>query len=143
MPDTPAAAPTHPLGPAQPRIEVDKSDYVMRVFRGANLMGEFPVGLGRDGSTPVGDFTVANKLANPDWFDRGRVVPHGDPENPLGASWMGLGRNGRATSYGIHPTSEPESIGGEESRGCIRLRPKDARKVFTWCPVGTPVQVRP
>jgi len=135
-------------GPAEsaspaPRIEVSTSQYVLTVFRGEECLGVFPVGLGRDGTTPHGEFRIANKIENPDWFDRGRVVKAGDPDNPLGASWMGLGNEKGATSYGIHPTNEPESIGGNLSRGCIRMRPDDAATLFAACPIGTPVQIGP
>lgn len=126
-----------------PRIEVSTSQYVLTVFRGKERLGEFPVGLGREGTTPHGEFRIANKIENPDWYDRGRVVKTGDPENPLGASWMGLGNEEGATSYGIHPTNEPESIGGNLSRGCIRMRPDDAAIVFAACPIGTPVRIGP
>lgn len=106
-------------------------------------MAEFPVGLGRHNATPEGDFAIASKVMNPDWSDRGRIVKAGDPENPLGKRWMGLGAGERATSYGIHPTNQPDSIGADMSRGCIRMRPEDAETVFRLCPVGTLVCIEP
>lgn len=111
-------------------------------FDGAPV-AEFPVGLGRNNATPEGDFKIASKVTDPDWSDRGRIVKAGDPENPLGKRWMGLGTGERTTSYGIHPTKEPESIGADMSRGCIRMRPEDAEKVFGLCPVGTCVCIVP
>ena len=126
-----------------PRIEIDTQTYVLTVHTKEQTLGPFPVGLGRGGSTPAGDFVIANKIKEPDWYDRGRVVKAGDPENPLGASWMGLGRDGQATSYGIHPTDEPEAIGRDASRGCIRMLPEDAALVFEACPIGTRVHIGP
>ncbi len=125
------------------RLEVSTSAYVLSVFQGEKLLDAFPVGLGRNNATPHGDFTIANKLEWPDWYDRGRVVKAGSKENPLGESWMGLGNAQGAMSYGIHPTKEFDSIGKNQSRGCIRMRPADARKVFAWCSIGTPVHIAP
>jgi hypothetical protein len=126
-----------------PRIEVSTSQYLLTVRRGDLVLGSFPVGLGQDGATPRGDFALANKIRDPAWYNHGDVVAPGDPKNPLGALWMGLGDEDGPTPIGIHPTDDPSSIGGNESRGCIRMRPDDAERVFRWCPVGTPVAVRP
>jgi len=136
-------SPTKTLPPPGPRIEVSTTDYLLTVFENGEPLGVFPVGLGRDASTPQGDFTVANKLTNPDWYNRGKVVKAGDPANPLGKRWMGLGDATGPTSYGIHPTRDLDSIGKNASRGCVRMRPEDAEQVFAWCPVGTPVHIGP
>ena len=129
--------------PERVTITVSKSEHTLTIEFDGEVAAQFPVGLGHADTTPEGEFTIANKITNPDWFDRGRVVKAGDPENPLGKRWMGLGTDGRATSYGIHPTNEPESIGADMSRGCIRMRPEDAETVFRLCPVGTVVCIKP
>lgn len=127
--------------PPEIRIEVDTGDYLLNVLKDGAIIGSFPVGLGRDGATPLGDFYIANKITDPDWYNRGEVVPAGDPENPLGKRWMGLGKGERATPYGIHPTNEPGSIRKSLSRGCVRMRPDEAETVFRLCPIGTPVRI--
>lgn len=124
------------------RLEVDASDYVLTVFRGESAVAAYPVGLGMNNATPRGDFVIANKIANPDWFNRGETVKSGDPRNPLGALWMGLGDKKGPTSYGIHPTKEAGSIGSGRSRGCVRMRPADALALYEMCPLGTPVHIR-
>jgi hypothetical protein len=101
----------------------------------------YPVGLGRDVTTPTGSFRVANMIMNPDWYNRGDVVPAGAPNNPLGNRWMGLGDANGATPYGIHPTAEQESIGGNDSQGCVRMRPADAVALFDLIRIGTPVRI--
>ncbi len=129
--------------PERVEISVDKSDYTLTIRVDGGVAAQFPVGLGRNNATPEGEFTIANKVTDPDWSDRGRIVKAGDPANPLGRRWMGLGSGGRTTSYGIHPTTEPQSIGAGMSRGCIRMRPEDAETVFRLCPVGTTVCIIP
>jgi lipoprotein-anchoring transpeptidase ErfK/SrfK len=97
-----------------------------------------PVGLGKDGSTPLGKWLVEpdRKVANPVYYSpRGEgVIEADDPKNPLGEFWVGLaGVDGAAVgqeSYGIHGTIEPDSIGKMESMGCIRMRHDDIALVF-------------
>ncbi len=125
------------------RIAVDTREYLLTVFRDNTPLGVFPVGLGMDNSTPRGAFVVANKIVNPDWFNHGEVVKSGDPKNPLGSRWMGLGNPRGPTPYGIHSTPDAGSIGKNQSRGCVRMLSKDAEQVFAWCPVGTPVSILP
>lgn len=128
-------------GSAQRRIEVDIDAYTLKVMEGENTLAAFAVGLGVDGSTPEGDFFVANKIKNPDWYNRGDVVKAGDPRNPLGAYWVGLADESGPMPIGIHPTESPGAILNDESRGCIRLFPEDAARVFGLCQVGTPVRI--
>ena len=73
------------------------------------MVRRFPVGVGRNDATPRGTFRIANKITDPDWYNRGEVVEAGSPLNPLGKRWMGLGMGGPenpATSYGLHPTDD-------------------------------------
>ena len=141
----PVLQPAPPVEPApgSVAVRVDKSGHTLSIRHDGEEVARFPVGLGRSNATPEGEFVIANKVTDPDWSDRGRIVKAGDPENPLGRRWMGLGKSGRATPYGIHPTNEPRSIGADMSRGCIRMRPEDAETVFHWCPVGTRVTIAP
>ena len=98
----------------------------------------FPVGLGKDDSTPLGKWQVEpdRKVKNPVYYSpRGEgVIEADDPANPLGEFWVGLvGVEGDAVgkeSYGIHGTIDPQSIGKMESMGCIRLRNEDVAVVF-------------
>lgn len=129
--------------PAGINLVIDKSKFVLQVMREREEVARFPVGLGFQGSTPEGNFVIANMIENPTWYNRGDPVPPGVAENPLGSRWMGLARGDTATVYGIHATPEPESIGREASRGCIRMRPRDVELLFTWCAMGTPVIIVP
>ncbi len=122
-------------------LDVDRRTHLMRLFVDGAIREEFAIGLGRAGSTPNGEFTVGNKLTNPDWYNGGDVVPAGDPDNPIGRRWLGLSKNGSLTPYGIHATNDLDSLGGNNSRGCIRVLPKDADTLFRLCPVGARVVI--
>jgi lipoprotein-anchoring transpeptidase ErfK/SrfK len=123
---------------------VDKSDFMLEIWlgnpgeSGAMYVTSFPVGLGRDDSTPTGTWIVETqkKLKNPTYYSpRGEgIIQADDPDNPLGEYWIGLtGVDGHANgkqSYGIHGTIRPDSIGRQESMGCVRLVNDDVAKVF-------------
>lgn len=125
------------------RIEVDASEYLLSIVRGDVVLRSFPIGLGFAGRTPIGEFQIANKISEPDWYNRGDVVRSGAPGNPLGSSWMGFGDGRSASSYGIHPTADASSIGMSLSHGCVRMRPDDAATLFRLVPIGTPVGIHP
>jgi lipoprotein-anchoring transpeptidase ErfK/SrfK len=123
---------------------VTKSKFRMDVYlggpggAGSMFVASYPVGLGKDDSTPTGTWEVAggNKILHPRYYSpRGEgVIEADDPKNPLGGYWIGLqGLDGQAVgknSYGIHGTIDPDSIGKQASLGCIRLRHEDIAMVF-------------
>ncbi len=93
------------------------------------------MGLGKPGrETPTGLWRVKSggKHISPIWTDPDthKVYSPGDPDYPLGSRWIELeGIKGDAkgqTSFGIHGTKEPDTIGTAGSRGCIRLHNGDA-----------------
>ena len=45
------------------------------------------------------------------------------------------------TLYAIHGTNEPESIGKDESLGCIRMLKEDLEELFDMAPKGTKVTI--
>ena len=56
----------------------------------------------------------------------------------LGTHWLSLDLPG----YGIHGTWEPDTVGKQESAGCIRLVNADIEELYTLLPVGTPVVIQ-
>lgn len=115
---------------------IDKSANTLTLKAGERIAKVYPVGTGKEGTTPVGEFAITNKLPEPEWFrPGGGIIPFGDPENLLGTRWMGIDSPG----YGIHGTWEPETIGKQSSAGCVRLLNEDVEELFTIVPVGTKV----
>lgn len=121
---------------------VDKDAFRLDVYLGEGsqriFVRSFPVGLGEYDSTPEGRFIVRpkGKVIDPPWTNP-RTREHyrgGDPDNPIGDRWLaldGLDPEIRdLTSYGLHGTIEPDSIGKMESMGCIRLLPDDIHLVY-------------
>lgn len=123
-------------------IDVDKSRFELTVMSRNHSLRRFRVGVGLNNSTPSGDYLIANKLTDPAWYNHGESVPAGDPRNPLGKHWIGLGNaRGAPTSYGIHSATARSDIGHPSGRGCIRMMPQDAATLFRLCPIGTPVHI--
>lgn len=117
---------------------VDKSDFSLDIYLDKTFVRHFKVGLGADGSTPTGVWRVGNKLKNPTYYPPrgGKVVAADDPTNPLGERWIGLeGVSGEAVGqlrYGVHGTSDPDSIGKAVSMGCIRMYNEDVEAVYSY-----------
>jgi len=107
-------------------VTVDKSDFRLTVTKDGVWVREFAVGLGKDGTTPIGEFVAGHKLREPVYFGDGKPVPFGDKQrNPLGTRWITI-----KGQYGIHGTWEPESIGKEGSKGCVRMLNRDVEWLF-------------
>jgi lipoprotein-anchoring transpeptidase ErfK/SrfK len=104
--------------------------------KNALYVATYPVGLGKDDSTPTGTWLVDQRVPNPKWWGARGLAPieAGDAKNPLGKYWIALtGIDGKAEgqqSYGIHGTIEPDSIGKQASMGCIRMRNEDVAMVY-------------
>lgn len=124
-------------------VYVDTTNFVLTVARDGRPVLQFPVGIGSGGSTPHGVFSMGTKITQPVWYNGGDPVAANDPANPLGDRWMGLSDGEDPLVYGIHPTDAPESVGDAKSRGCIRMRPNDARTLYAMIPLGTPVVIGP
>ncbi|HUW34659.1 MAG TPA: L,D-transpeptidase family protein [Planctomycetota bacterium] len=106
-------------------IVIEKSKYTLTVYMGDKYFKSYRIGLGKQDSTPEGTYKVEEKIKNPDWFRPGKVVRYGDPENVLGTRWIKFSRG-----YGIHGTSEPETIGTQASEGCVRMLNTDVEELF-------------
>ena len=118
---------------------VEAGSFLMTIHAYGYFVRAYPIGIGKDSSTPLGKLAVLNKVVKPQYTDpHGRVIDPDDPQNPLGPRWLDLGN-----SYGIHGTIDPGSIGKAESRGCIRMRNEDVTEVFDMLNVGSEVTIRP
>jgi len=105
-------------------ILVDKRNHRLAVVSGDVLLRNYKVGLGGD-RTPEGKFVITDKVMN----------PNGRADGEFGSRGMQLS----ATNYAIHGTNEPDSVGTDESQGCIRMSKADVEELFDLVPKGTPV----
>lgn len=119
-------------------VFVDLSDFELTVHAHGFFVKRFEIGIGKDGASPLGKFTVLEKVEKPQYTDpNGKVIAGGHPTNPLGTHWIDIGN-----SFGIHGTIEPSSIGKAESRGCIRMRNEEVEEVYNFLVKGSEVVIR-
>jgi len=118
---------------------VSRSQFLLDLYLQDTFVKSYKVGLGLpDRQTPTGLWRVkpADKLIKPTWTDpdTGRTYIADDPDYPLGSRWIGLeGLEGDAkgrTGFAIHGTKDPETIGTQSSKGCIRLYNGDVIELY-------------
>jgi lipoprotein-anchoring transpeptidase ErfK/SrfK len=119
------------------RIVVSLPDRKLVVLEHNQILARFDVAVGAPSTpSPVGTFTIVNRIPNPTYYRPGKVIPPGT-NNPLGTRWLGLNQKG----YGIHGTDSPRSIGMAQSQGCIRLRNSDVELLFEQVRAGDVVEL--
>jgi hypothetical protein len=113
---------------------------------GEHAAAAWEVGVGKAGSeTRPGSYVVGEKSTEPMWFrPGGKPVPFGDPENPLGTRWIAWRLpDGSSSGFGFHGTKDPESIGQDQSQGCVRMLNRDVEELFEVLPKDAAILVQP
>ena len=127
-------------------LTVSKDQTKLRLWRDLELEKTYDVAVGMPRwPTPNGLFSIQSKQVDPAWSVpeeswagslAGRVIPGGDPDNPLKARWMGF-----SGGAGIHGTADVDSLGTAASHGCIRMLVADVVDLYDRVDVGTPIFV--
>jgi lipoprotein-anchoring transpeptidase ErfK/SrfK len=134
---TPTPATVAAVTPAARRVVVSLPDRKLAVIDETGAVDVYDIAVGAPATpSPVGTFTIINRITHPTYYRPGRIVPPGST-NPLGTRWMGLSQKG----YGIHGTTDPSSIGHAKSTGCIRLRNQDVERLFERLRTGDVVEM--
>ena len=107
----------------------------------------YPIGAPTGDARWSGTTQVSAKKINPGWTPTGEMrrknpalpafVPGGHPRNPLGVRALYLG----SSTYRIHGTDAPWTVGQDVSRGCIRMFNDDVIDLYQRVPIGTQVLV--
>jgi lipoprotein-anchoring transpeptidase ErfK/SrfK len=114
----------------------------------------YSVTVGKPGFTWVGTTRVARKAIDPRWVPPWAMVqrspefakwskgiPGGHPENPMGSRALYLYDGDQDTSYRIHGTIYPGSVGIAASSGCIRMLNEDVCALYEVVDLDTKVIV--
>lgn len=105
---------------------MDKQNHRLAVVSGSIILRNYAVGLGGD-KTPEGNFVITDKVVN----------PNGRDDGDFGSRGLQLSDS----NYAIHGTNEPDSVGKDESLGCIRMGREDVEELFALIPKGTTVVI--
>lgn len=127
-------------------LVANRSTFKLTLYKNLKVAKSYGISVGKAGhDTPAGQYTIGNKDPNPAWHVpqsewagdlAGKVIPAGDPQNPIKARWMGI-----YDGVGIHGTSDDASIGTNASHGCLRMHVPDVIDLFPRVPVGTPIWI--
>jgi LysM repeat protein len=123
-------------GPFNAVINLERRELTL-VLANGSYAGRFPIGVGTEMPPREGTYTVSDKVENPIYRGREKVVGAGEPGNPYGTRWIGLGAD-----MGIHGTDRPENVGRTDLPGSISLGPRDIEDVFDILAAGSKVTIR-
>jgi L,D-transpeptidase ErfK/SrfK len=115
------------------------------------IVSTYPIGVGtEERPSPIGQMHITRKATRPTWYVPASIAEDhrkkGDPlpakvlpgpENPLGEYALYLSKS----TYLIHGTNKPASIGLKATNGCIRLYPEHIKRLYIDTPVKTPVSI--
>lgn len=106
-------------------VEVHNKKLMLIDRENEKVIKTYPIATGKPSSpTPLGTFKIVEKAQWGEGF---------------GTRWLGL--NVPWGKYGIHGTNRPESIGGNLSAGCIRMRNKDVEELYSLVGYNTTVVI--
>ncbi|WP_135554244.1 L,D-transpeptidase [Paenibacillus cymbidii] len=127
-PATATEAPVAGGSPLAPKLEIiiDKQTHRLALVSGNIMVRSYPVGLGGS-KTPEGTFVISEKVKN----------PNGRSDGDFGSRGMTLSDS----LYAIHGTNRPDSIGLDQSLGCVRMNKADVEELFDMAPLGTKVTI--
>lgn len=146
-------APLPPLTGPIDRIEIDKSDRTLTVFKDGKALRSYAVALGfapdgdkteeGDGRTPEGLFRIDRR--NPDskfHLSLGIDYPH--EAHIVKASARGVSPGGDIFIHG-QPNALPSSmkLGRDWTAGCIAVTNAEIEELWAITPMGTEVLIRP
>ncbi len=135
----PASAPAPAAAGGVKRIVIDLSEQYLYAYQGEVLAHSFVASTGMGGSTRTGTFRVLDKYPNAYASTWSLQMPHW-----LGIYWAGSLENG-IHALPILPSGQllwEGYLGTPVSFGCIILGTQEARMLYEWAEVGTPVVIQ-
>jgi lipoprotein-anchoring transpeptidase ErfK/SrfK len=120
------------------RMVISVGKHTLTVYKGASVIMQEQVGLGRRATPTPGGVFYTKELLRPT-----------NPKGPYGPYAYGLSGHspvldeflGGDGQLGIHGTDDPTGLGRDVSHGCIRLRNAAIEKLAAMLPLGVPVQI--
>lgn len=125
------------------KILISKTGFTLTLMLNSHYVKQYRIATGKNDKTPVGMFEVKNKMKEPVWYSpEGGVFPFGHRENILGTRWIGFKDKPNLSGYGIHGTTQPETIGTASSNGCIRMLNSDVEELYDFVTLSTEIVIQ-
>jgi lipoprotein-anchoring transpeptidase ErfK/SrfK len=111
-------------------IDIDLSEQKLAAYEGDTLVLSAAVSTGLPGApTPPGEFRIYRRVPIQVMAGPGYYLP-----NVEYVAYF-------YRDYAIHATYWHDNFGQPMSHGCVNMRTADARWLYEWAPIGTPVRV--
>jgi LysM repeat protein len=125
------------------QVLVSKRDFTLTLLLNDHYVKQYRIGVGKGNKTPEDNFGVKNRMKEPTWFSpQGGVYPYGHEENILGTRWIGFKDKPDLYGFGIHGTTQPESIGTASSNGCVRMINNDVEELYDFITLDTEIIIQ-
>jgi lipoprotein-anchoring transpeptidase ErfK/SrfK len=129
------------------QVVVSFGDRRLYLIQARGQARAYPIAIPKAEARWAGSTFVSQKRVNPPWTPTPTMraqnrnlptyVPGGHPMNPMGIRALYLG----SSTYRIHGTDAPWTIGTAASKGCIRMFNEDVVDLYGRVPVGARVLV--
>lgn len=120
-------------------VLIIKKDNKLTLLKNGQSYKSYTVATGKGDKTPVGVFTVTDKMVKPAWTNlEGKVIMPDSKDYEIGERWMALSAKG----FGIHGTNDDAKIGQYVTSGCIRMFNNDVIELYNIIPKGTVVEIK-
>lgn len=117
-------------------LKVNKKKHTLLLFLDGIFIKRYRIGLGKENKTPEGIFKVnaSAKITRPPWTNKQTGIEleytdGGTNGNPLGTHWIPFSDG---SGIGVHGTWAPNSIGKDESNGCVRMLNAEVKEVYAF-----------
>jgi len=124
-------------------IEVNKSQQRAYLFQNGELYKTYIISTGVTWETPTGQFKVLNKVPMTISYTNYWYMPWYLPIGTInGPYYFGFHEVPYHMDYqGMIYSRDPETIGSPATGGCIQVLKGQAKEIYDWADVGTPVYI--
>jgi hypothetical protein len=124
-------------------IEVNKSQQRAYLFQNGELYKTYIISTGVTWETPSGEFKVLNKVPMTISYTNYWYMPWYLPIGTInGPYYFGFHEVPYHMDYqGMIYSRDPETIGSPATGGCIQVLKGQAKEIYDWADVGTPVYI--
>ncbi|MEQ8896109.1 MAG: L,D-transpeptidase family protein [Roseovarius sp.] len=149
----PPPAPLPPLTEQIDRIEIDKAQRILTVFRNGEALRTYPIGLGRapegpktqqgDSRTPEGTFRIDRRNPNSK-YNLSLGIDYPQTQHVAQARARGVSPGGDIFIHGQpNAVKGKRTLPGDWTAGCIAVADNVIEELWRITPIGTEVVIRP